>query len=179
MAQADSKWPRWPDGAKSKQLVRVRVAWDVDTLFKAMFGTASPFAVRHAGGQSGSNCNTAWLWCTFIIPPFSVYQCRILALGGVGIRAVCAIQIKSQEARGNKELRETPWLPLEAALTGVDMQPVAELRSDAGGGSSSAGGSGSSRGKGKAGSKAPVALVPQGSVRRIGFSAAGMGMKVA
>ena len=50
MTQAHSKWPRWPDGAKSKQLVRVRVAWDVDTLFKAMFGTASPFAVRCAGG---------------------------------------------------------------------------------------------------------------------------------
>jgi hypothetical protein len=93
--------------------------------------------------------------------------------------AVLLMQTKSQEARGNKELRETPWLPLEAALAGVDMQPVAELRSDAGGGSGSAGGNGSSRGKGKAGGKAPAALVPQGSVRRIGFSAAGMGMKVA
>ena len=51
MTQADSKWPRWPDGTKGKQLVRVRVAWDVDTLFKAMFGTASPFAVRRILGS--------------------------------------------------------------------------------------------------------------------------------
>lgn len=49
MAQEDSKWPRWPDGVKGKQLVHVRVAWDVDTLFRAMFGTASLFAVRLPG----------------------------------------------------------------------------------------------------------------------------------
>lgn len=73
---------------------------------------------------------------------------------------------------------ETPWLPLEAALASADMQPVAELRNGAIGGSGSGSGSGSGGGKGKAGGKAPAGIPPQGSVRRVGFSAAGMGMKV-
>lgn len=46
MASSDSKWPRWPDDVKGKQLVRIGVAWDVDTLFRTLFSTASPFAVR-------------------------------------------------------------------------------------------------------------------------------------
>ena len=92
--------------------------------------------------------------------------------------AVFCAQMKQQEARGNKDVRETPWLPLEAALAGVDMQPVAELRGDAAAGNGAGGGNGSSRGRGKGSSKAPAAILPQGSVRRVGFSAAGMGMKV-
>lgn len=70
------------------------------------------------------------------------------------------LQVKSHEARGNKEVCETPWLPSEAALEDVDLQPVGELA-----------GSGSQNGKTGGG-------VPQGCARRIGFSAAGMGMKV-
>lgn len=127
MASSDSKWPRWPDGVKGKQLVRVGVAWDVDTLFKTLFSTASPFAV------------------------------------------------KSQEARGNKEVVETPWVPLETALSGMDMRPVAELSS---GTATSSGGAGSSSSsKGKPGGTTATGIPPQGSVRRVGFSAAGMGMK--
>ncbi len=46
MATANDKWPRWPEGAKGKQLVHVSVARDVDALFSTLFGTASPFVVR-------------------------------------------------------------------------------------------------------------------------------------
>lgn len=86
------------------------------------------------------------------------------------------MQVKSQEARGNKEVVETPWLPLETALTGVDMQPVAQLNS--GIAASGGGGGSSSTSKGKPGDSTAAGIPPQGSVRRVGFSAAGMGMKV-
>lgn len=68
-------------------------------------------------------------------------------------------QVKSHEARGNKEVCETPWLPNESALQDINMQPVGEL--DGMGQSGKTGGG-----------------VPQGCARRVGFSAAGMGMKV-
>ena len=45
MPQSTDKWPRWPEDAKGKPLVNLGVAWDVDTLFRTMFGSASTFMV--------------------------------------------------------------------------------------------------------------------------------------
>lgn len=64
-------------------------------------------------------------------------------------------QVSSQDARGNKEYRETPWVATDAALQAVDTELVA--------------------------APAPLSTAAPavaGSVRRVGFSAAGMGMKV-
>lgn len=73
MAQANSKWPRWPEGVKGRQLMHVRVAWDVDILFRAMFGTASPFAVRHSG-TSPSACSLPF--SITVLPPLSAVLSR-------------------------------------------------------------------------------------------------------
>ena len=65
-------------------------------------------------------------------------------------------QVSSQEARGNKEYRETPWVASDVALQALDTQLVAAPALPGGSG--------------------PVAAA--GSVRRVGFNAAGMGIKV-
>ena len=39
-------FPEWPAGDPGKQLISVHVAWDVDKLSRALFGTSSAFGVR-------------------------------------------------------------------------------------------------------------------------------------
>ena len=39
-------FPEWPAGDPGKQLISVHVAWDVDKLCRALFGSSSAFGVR-------------------------------------------------------------------------------------------------------------------------------------
>jgi hypothetical protein len=46
MAAFAGPWPEWPAEDQGKQLVSVRVDWDVDKLSRALFGSSSAFGVR-------------------------------------------------------------------------------------------------------------------------------------
>ena len=67
----------------------------------------------------------------------------------------CTAQVSSQEARGNREYRETPWVGSDEALEAADSQAV-----------------------GAPAAPGAWAGAASGSVRRVGSSAAGMGIKV-